>query len=705
MAKRTFCRTSVLRASVVTSLLGLAVRAEGGQTPAAENWWSRSFSARRALTFEREPSRGEPVLLVLGTAGLTRPDCRDLRVVADGRVQLPIEVIEVGPGDLATLAFEYPEPGHALHAYLGCPHADPPRRPGRDFRGGLRLEIRALPPGEAGSWADAGKLLKASGDPLGVLFPDTASLGVPPLGRTKDFIARYLGWIRVEKGGEHAFETASDGASFALVDGKVAAEWPGFHGAGGHGDPKARKEHSGKVALTPGLHAVEYLVATKGGGPHVLGIAGPGDAFVRPVPPERWVRWARARPGPLELPGEAAADFSWKPVSDTGSDADRHELALLEFSWSGGLAGRALQDVEWDFGDGQKGRGETVRHLYLGHGTFEVAASARVGAGKVLEAKRRVAVRFVSLRVADLNRILEEYHRIAKGYDLAALPEDHLERLVWLSKKDFSWEESLARTVDAYFERGFSLGRGAMAREGIRRARRLVQEREGFDRAEPVLARIAKEAPNADDRRDAAVWLARSWTLRPEGAKPAEAEEALRKIRAEAGASDPGRRAGIFLADLLLSRGKVEEGERLLGEMEEGAYKRFEGERQVASGAHALAFDNLLKRGDARDARDELERWDWELPRDRLAGHIQLRRAALYRSEKKLDAALRELEQVLALRGASNQVPRALVLIAEVFLERGDKAGAKARLDRVIAEFPERPERKEAEGLRDKIGS
>jgi predicted negative regulator of RcsB-dependent stress response len=677
----------------------VAPKEEPAKAPARPpyQWWSRSYAGRRALSFEKEPLKGSVVLLVFGTGGLTRPDGHDLRLIADHRLQLPVEVLEVGPGDRAALQFEMPEAGHELTLYLGCPTAEPPHRPARELKGGLRMELRALPEGSAGSLAEMQKLLKAAGEPVAVLFPDSIDLGVEPLGR-RDYLARYVGYLEVAKPGEHLFETVSEGASFCRVDGKPVCEWPGFHDLSGHADPKSRKAHSGTVLLTPGIHQVEYLLATRRGGVHLLGLRGASDAFAHPIPAERFVRWARARPGPLEAYREPAADFAVRPLSDSGSDLDRHQLALLEFQWDGDLAGRELEEVEWEFGDGQTGRGKEVRHLFLGHGIFQVTARAALSGGKSLSATRRVAARFESLRVQDLNRLLDEYYQAAKGYEISSLSEDHLAQLIWLSKKDEAWEETLAHAVDGYFLRGFSLAREHLVHDGLRRARKLLEKREGYDGAEAILERVVRDAPKVEDRREAEAWLARSRMLRSDSKRSdEEAEKALRRIRQEGGQSDPARRAAIFLADLLLQKGKLEEAEKLLREMEEGAYRKFEGERQLASGSHALGFDNHLRRGELREAREELDRWDWELPGDRLAGHIQLRRAALYRKEKKYDDALRELEQVRSLGSAQNQVPRALLLSAEILLERGDRPAARAQLERVARDFAQRPESKEAE--------
>ena len=69
---------------------------------------------------------------------------------------------------------------------------------------------------------------QARGEPLvHVLVGLVLMMFGPTLGQ---FIARYQGWIHVEEAGEHTFETASDGASFALVDGKPAVIYENMYG-------------------------------------------------------------------------------------------------------------------------------------------------------------------------------------------------------------------------------------------------------------------------------------------------------------------------------------------------------------------------------------------------------------------------------------------------------------------------------------------
>ncbi|MGQ9592609.1 MAG: PKD domain-containing protein, partial [Planctomycetota bacterium] len=514
----------VPRAAAALVAWAAETRAHAGapaEEPAPQ--WYEGFELRRKILFGRSPSAGDAVLLRAGTSRVTRTDARDVRVVTDHRQPLPLEILEVGPGDTVLLRFEVPSATGQYHLYLGNPNAPRPRRPARPPPGGLLLEVRELGEGDCGSWPEMRRLLEASRNLVGCLAPRRIFLGIPPLGKTGGFVARYAGFLRVAEAGTYTFETASEGGSFVLVGGKLVASWPGFHGLAGYADPRARDKHSGSTRLASGVYPIEYVVASKSGCIHVLawrkeeegpkesaarsgpereaaglGTAGRGTAgreaaererrklrATRPVPEGAFVPWLPASLGPVEARKGPFADFDWEIASDSGSDAERHDLAEIAFRFSGDLEGRGARRARWEFGDGQAAEGSEVRHVYLSHGAYEVSVEVEVAEGARLRATRTVVARFESLERADLDGLLERYHEATRGYDLERLPPEHLARLVWLRSKDAAWKEDLARALDAWYRRGLALGGPETERV----------ERLGLERARELLRRARSEAP------------------------------------------------------------------------------------------------------------------------------------------------------------------------------------------------------------------
>ena len=680
------------------------------KTPAEEPapQWYEGFELRRKIFFGRSPSAGDAVLLRAGTSRVTRKDARDVRVVLDHRQPLPLEILEVGPGDTVLLRFEVPSPASQYHLYLGNPNALRPRRPARPPPGGLLLEVRELGEGDCGSWPEMRRLLEASRNLVGCLAPRRIFLGIPPLGKTGGFVARYAGFLRVAEAGTYTFETASEGGSFVLVGGKLVASWPGFHGLAGYADPREREKRSGSARLNPGVYPIEYVVASKSGCIQVLAWKREGEKATRPIPEAAFVPWLPASLGPVETRKGPFADFDWEIASDSGSDAERHDLAEIAFRFSGDLEGRGARRARWEFGDGQSAEGTEVRHVYLRHGAYEVSVEVEVAEGARLRAARTVVARFESLERADLDGLLERYHEATRGYDLERLPPEHLARLVWLRSKDAAWKEDLARALDAWYRRGLALGgpeAQGVERLGLERARELLRRARSEAAAEKgelealarkILEVLGATAASEERREEARVRLA-ALDLRGEPARAEAAERALGELAAAAKSPSARRRAAIALADRLVETSRETEAREMLERLESsGAPGASPGDRALSSGARSLSLDHLLKEKRLDEAAEELERWEWELPLEKLTGALGIARARLLLARGREAEALRELDRVASLEGAKREAPRALLLAAEALEARGDRAGASARLERLARDFPHRPEGREA---------
>jgi len=79
--------------------------------------------------------------------------------------------------------------------------------------------------------------------------------GIPQRG--DNFGIHFAGFMRIEKGGEYTFYTASDDGSILLIDDKEVVDNDGLHGT---------IEASGKVTLRSGNHKIDVLYFQRGGG-------------------------------------------------------------------------------------------------------------------------------------------------------------------------------------------------------------------------------------------------------------------------------------------------------------------------------------------------------------------------------------------------------------------------------------------------------
>lgn len=691
------------------ALLALFALFPAGDVPAKtseeRSWYRSDYPVRRSVTLPRTAQRGDAVLLRFVTAGLTRPDGRDVRLVLEHRRSVPLDILRVGPGDTLLVRFAVYDPTLRLDVYFGSQTFVAPKQPPRQLKNGLLVELWKLPPGGCDTWAETKKLLSAANEQLGILTPDSIQLGLPPLGHRGSYLARYSGHLEVRESGLHAFETVSEGASFVLVDGKLIASWPGFHGLAGYRNPESRAEHSGTVRLKKGPHAIEYVVATRRGGVHLLGWAEPEDKTTRPISARHFRQWRWARAGVLEnREGTRTADFEWRLTSDTNSDAEHHDLAEVAFRFHGNTGGRKAFRVRWNFGDGQEAEGQNAEHVYLKHGLYTVSAIATYPDGLVLKADRNVQVRFESTKRANLNALLEGYHGRTREYNLNTLPRSHLLQLVWLRGMDYRWEQDLWAAVDAWYGRGLPPTEGNLAELGLRRASRLAREGNQEPLARRILTSLSRRAPKDRLQRESRAWLA--WlSARKENSPYGDAAvETLRELYEGGGVKDAARRAGLFLARCHLMKGRANDAETILRRLEsEPGFRKYSGSREIAASNHWLSFDNLLRREEYIEAREELERWEWDLPADLLAGTLQIARARFFQARGRLADAVRELETLRTPPSARQQLPRGLLLEAEILRSQNKILEARRLLEKLVQEFPERPESREAADLLDRL--
>ena len=252
----------------------------------------------------------------------------------------------------------------------------PARLPTPDWTpgSGLILETRTRATGEPTNAAAILKICNASSPVLGRSLIPEIFLGIHPHGPTADFVSMIKGTIIISQAGDYDFATISEDASCLLLDGKVVAQWPDWHGY--HEGRKG--QHHGRITLTKGAHQLEYLQVEKESG-YTIEAAWrpPGHNLFELIPASAFAPVAMYKvtsymPVPSGTPG---ARFSW--------DIDSHftigtaTMILVSFT-----ALSPGQNYLWEFDDGTREASRRVEHVFLSPGMRTVKLEVQTPAGK-----------------------------------------------------------------------------------------------------------------------------------------------------------------------------------------------------------------------------------------------------------------------------------------------------------------------------------
>ena len=226
---------------------------------------------------------------------------------------------------------------------------------------------------------DLEKMLAASPGPHGARYQPRISDGYNPFGPSDMYLSAYRGWLKIPAAGKYTFCSASNEASFSFLDGQPLIHWPGRHTA----ERGLRGEKNVELELTAGLHYVEYYheevfleqVA-------FLGWKPPGAVAFDAIPEELFPQPHAARVVKYETPAGPAVRFE-PEILDSIWPEIRHEgqYTRVAFAVADPQALPEGATFAWDFGDGQKGEGARVEHVYLALGQFPVALAATLPGG------------------------------------------------------------------------------------------------------------------------------------------------------------------------------------------------------------------------------------------------------------------------------------------------------------------------------------
>lgn len=671
----------IIITALITALVASAAQAQ-------DAWWNRDYSARRPVKVYApgiDLPGDDSAIVTFYTGGRLRDDGADIRVVAAGK-EVPSKLYGLGPGDTATVGFKVVSPANGYYIYFGNPNAAPP-----DYRWepqrGLILETRELPndanPRNLTAMADIWVRSKPF---FGAGEVERVWQGQNMFGPSRRFSSRYVGWLVCPAQGSYGFATSSDDASFLLLDGKQVVAWPGTHG------PVGDSRHNATVKLGAGVHRFEYLHLSHGGTTcAVAAWRKPGADGFEVIPESAFAPLSRAEVGAMEIAGEGVpCDFDVKIAGEAlMSKTDELYAVRMAFVYRGAVNDATL--VQWDFGDGQEGRGPLVSHVYLNEGMYPVTMT--LGQGRTARSvtnRVQVHMHWGWQTKKEIDDIAAYVPEISK-YAIDKLDGPSCVRLMVVGA-DSGAKDLVRRIGLSVVGRAASLGAGDVDAALRRMRETLGVEAMAADNA--LVAAFSEGFKAAKGKSKALIAVTLSDLLLERGAV-GDAESFTKAALAETLDKDTSRRLFIAYGNAARYAGDASAAHAAFAAAEEIPLDRSALQRIALTGGLAFKVEDYLKHEEYPDARDALDQWEWEKPLEILAGYSSYLRGRLYHAQKRDKRALAELGSIVAVSPESSFAPKALLLMAGMELS-GNREAARAALDRIVKEYETSPEVPEA---------
>lgn len=672
-----------LLAAAALGLGALGAEEKAGESP--DEWHLAAWPLRKVLEVRAGPAAW--ILTVM--APHSAAGGADLRVVGPKGQEVRFDIVYRYPDGRWLILFETAAGAGRYYLYSGRQFAAAP--PKWEPRVGLLLEVRRRAPGECGTWEQMKKMVADSKEVQGVGFRPSIFDGYNPFGPSDDYVSIYRGWLNCPETGEYGFSTMSDEASFVFIDGKPVCQWAGRHTA----HAGRNNQFNGTVRLTKGVHLIEYYhVEYDGDQAAVAAWRPPGEPYFAPIPPGAFVQPTPARLLRTERRQGIAADFDWSEAAylEVGPAA----MTAVQFRFMGSSTEAEVRSCLWEFGDGTSAQGLNVRHIYTAMGNYTVRATA-------LDADRRRASIQCPVTVApkwdDLDFTLKKIELFAgqvREYPFDKMTVQPLLGAFYLMREAERKDDLLKVCQALYPQRDnlppaeryeFLVTFGDLSLPSPDDAIRLYQ--------------MALELVRNDKARQFAVEtkIADAYHYYKRDLKTALAlyKEQRDKYRGV----DPVlyHTVLIRIGDVDREMGEADEARKAYAEAEkDGAWLPKE-PKYIRVGAWASTVEELLKRGEAREALDQLDKWEWAYPTARLEGYNLILRARANLILGNFPEARKQAEIYLKHSADPNYVPEALLAAAEAAKSLADVKAAREYLDRIIKDFPESPSAKSAKGL------
>ncbi len=654
---------------------------------------------------------------------------------------VPCRVLQLGPGDFCRLAFQIIKGQNEYDILYG---GDPPAEsvPPWTCQDGLILETRHFKRCNLQNLESLKNAYESSA-PFGSDYVEGVFHGSNPFSLKREpFFSKYTGYLDIPGAGEYGFITASQDASFLLIDDKLVTSAPGRHGPLRFAFRNIRQD----VQLTAGLHKFEYYHAAAG--PDAIMAAyweinplDPKPSKVQVISPIAFHadRIARLPVGTLMLrTSRQTPDFSAKITGDVPLP-DNPSLVVVALHDASPKSMIGQGKSQWDFGDGQISSEPNPTHVYLRPGLYTVKLSYRLS-GRTAEIANRVEVERAALDYKDKLHEISDHLKLLDTYNLRTLDAASLRQLVAAYELKAAQLSGRAEDLKREIEEGPSdPNRKPDDEIEIARKKRLIenllsQSRQFISQAVDTgkaaftedsaakgdddlmqlaqhIAPIARcrlgDSPEALQIWEGAAGNVKNPALKAECQiaaadilvndllKPQDAKTLLDQAAAALGGVKSGSQAALLQrvwGDYYAATGdgKAARAAYAAAEQASGPGRNF-----IAStawkGAHSRSAEEFIKVNRFDRAAEELQAWQREYPGEKTGGYLTLLFARYWAARGKYAQAVAQAEALQAVNPDSAYADQILFLAAECELRRERPDRAAATLHSIIKDYPGSP--------------
>ena len=637
------------------------------------------LAADFTLAVDRE--KADPTIdaaqVYLTVDGKCKPDGSDIRVLDSRGQEVPYEVISAIPERRVLLVFQVKDPNAQYTIYYGNPNAPQPAHWGKwEAKRGLYLETRSCPPGKPRNLQTMKALVAQSKVSYGVQYNMWIFNHYNPMGPVDRYLYVYKGWLNAPETGMYSMGTTSDGPSFLVIDGKLAVQKTN--------DRPANREvpDTKPLQLTQGVHRVEYYAA---------GPDGPFRAVTTWKPPsarqmdvikyEHFPRVLSVEPIAAERRGAPyALDFDTK-VQESIPLGDIQALSY-KFNNKTHKRSKRIRKIEyqWDFGDGATSTEESPTHIFFEVGHYSVTLRARDTTGHIEEIKR-------SVFIEDYNTVDHERQHVIDALQTGALHLEHHHSKVFLEVSPAEIERmgrDFVKIIADYDVQKVIL-------PTLFGMAKLLKRMSVTDSLVAASEGLLKRFPDGPREMVAEICLDLADIYLDELHQAVDARRVLEVLLTlkDRLPQEVLKVAHLRLGRLYLSDNDVEKARDAYQQAEALRTRRLRWQvEQMQIGAHEISVMAALNEEKFAAARETLEDWEREFPKDVLRGRTMFLKGKSYFMEKEHDRAVLELSRSMAANEFAPWAPEGYLLLGQAQLEKKAYKEAGEALGKLVESFP-----------------